>query len=55
MGGSVEPPFGWFVGFVVKKGRTYTFATNMDGTGLSSNQQAKETTLRILKSIGLTE
>lgn len=53
-GGSVKPPFGWFVGFVVKKDRTYIYATNMDGTGLSSNQQAKETTLRILKSLGLT-
>ncbi|RFB33148.1 class D beta-lactamase [Brevibacillus sp. VP] len=55
MGGSIEPPFGWFVGFVVKKDRTYIFATNMDGIGSNPNQQAKETTLRILKSIGLTE
>jgi len=53
-GGSVKPPFGWFVGFVVKEGRTYIYVTNMDGSGPGSNQQAKETTLRILKSIGLT-
>ncbi|MBE9917908.1 class D beta-lactamase [Paenibacillus donghaensis] len=54
-GGSIKPPFGWFVGFVVKKDRTYIYATNMDGTGSTANQQAKETTLRILKSIELLE
>ncbi|WP_078394972.1 class D beta-lactamase [Shouchella patagoniensis] len=42
---------GWYVGFVVKGGQTYSFATNLDGT----SAEAKEATQQILNEFQLVE
>lgn len=46
---------GWFVGYVKKDGKEYVFATNIEAKDGSSGAKAREISIEILKSMGLSE